>query len=86
MGGRTHDITSFRERVLKAIPSAPVARLSLQERSNRSQVALMTQEVGLFLFVGPEFDGKGQGIHCLSMAAYEGTPEINVLQIMFFRL
>jgi hypothetical protein len=46
----------------------------------------MAQEVSLFGAFAPEFDSEGEGMDGLSMAADEGTSEVNPLQIVLFGL
>lgn len=46
----------------------------------------MSQKIRLLCTFGPEFDGIGESVHCLPVASYEGSPEIDVLEIVFLRL
>lgn len=46
----------------------------------------MAQEVGLFLALGPEADGVGEGVHGLSMASNERAAKVDVFDLVFFRL
>lgn len=72
--------------LLEAIPAAPIARLAFQERAHCAQIALMSQEIRLFLAFGPEFDGVRKRVHGLSMAADEGAAKVDVLQVVLLGL
>ena len=46
----------------------------------------MTQEISLFVSFTPEFDGEGEGVDGLAVAADEAAAEVNVFEIVFFGL
>lgn len=74
------------DRPVKAIPTAPVGGLSSKERPHRTDVALMAEEVGLLLTLGPEADGIRESVHGLSVSADEGSAEVDVLDAVFLGL
>lgn len=70
--------------LIQTISAAPILRLASDEGAHGAQVALVAEEVCLFLALGPEADGVGKGVHCLAVAADEGAAEIDVFDFMFF--
>lgn len=46
----------------------------------------MTQEVRLLLSFRPEANGVGEGVHCLTVASDERASEVDVLDLVLFRL
>lgn len=72
--------------IVYTVPSAPVGRLSSNERAHCTEVSFMSQEVSLFFALGPESDSVGEGVHCLAVAADEGAAEVDVFYLVFFGL
>lgn len=75
-----------KRRVFHAVSSTPVLRLSFEKSADGAEIALVSQEICLFLALGPELDGIGEGVHRLAMAADKRPSEIYVLQSMLLRL
>ena len=73
-----------RQRLLKTIPSSPVAGLALYKSTDGTEVALVAEKVSLLGTLGPELDRVGQGTHCLMMAANERSAKVDILQLMLF--
>lgn len=46
----------------------------------------MAEEVSLLLAIAPELDGVRQRVHCLAVAADEGTAKVDVLEAVILRL
>lgn len=67
-------------------PSAPIRWLPLDERTDRAQVTLVTQEIRLLRPFAPEFDGEGQCVDRLLVAPDEGAAEVDPLEVVLFRL
>jgi hypothetical protein len=65
---------------LKAFPPPPIPRLPLQERANRTKIALVSQEVGLLSAFGPETNGIRQRVHRLRVAADERSTKVYARQ------
>lgn len=72
--------------LVDTIPPAPVLRLASNESTDGTEVALVAQEVGLLLALGPETDGVGECVHRLAVAPYEGSSKVNMLDLVLFRL
>jgi hypothetical protein len=75
-----------KRRIFHAISSTPVLGLSFEKSADCAEIALVSQKVCLFLALGPELDGIGEGVHSLAMATDKRAPEINVLQPVLLRL
>lgn len=61
----------------KALSTAPVLRLALQERANATQVSLVPEEIGLLGALGPEADSIRERVHRLSVAPNEGAAKVD---------
>lgn len=72
--------------LLKAIPPPPISRLPLEKGTDGAQIALVAQKIGALVAAGPEFDGVGERVHRLAVAADEGAAEVDVRQRVLFRL
>jgi len=46
----------------------------------------MAQEISLFVSFTPKFDGEGEGVNGLAVAADEAAAEVDVFEIVFFGL
>lgn len=72
--------------IIGAVATTPVDRLSTQECTHGTEIAFVAQEVGLFLALGPEPNGVGEGVHGLAVASNERAAKVDVFDLMFFRL
>ena len=63
---------------LKAPPSTPIVRLSLQEGSDGTQISFVAQKIRLRSTFTPEFDGIAECVHGLRVTSNEGATKINV--------
>lgn len=59
------------DHVVNTVSATPVLRLASDEGTNGAEVALVAQEIGLLLALGPEADGVGECVHRLAVAPDE---------------
>ena len=74
------------QKSLKTIPPPPIPGLPLQKRADGAQISLVAQEIRTFVPARPEFDGVGERVHGLTVAADEGAAEVYVLKRVLFGL
>jgi hypothetical protein len=72
--------------VIQTVSATPVLGLASNKRTDCAEIAFVTEEICLLLALGPEADGVGKGVHGLAVAADEGATEVDVLDLMLFRL
>ena len=72
--------------MFKAISSAPIPGLSLQESTHSAKVSFMSQKISLFGSFRPELDCVGQRVHRLMMTPNETSAKIDVLEVVLLGL
>jgi hypothetical protein len=72
--------------ILQAVPSPPVLRLPFQEGAHGPEIPFVSKKICLLCTFGPEFDSVGESIHCLPVASDEGSPKVNVFEVVLLRL
>lgn len=59
------------DHIINTVSATPVLRLASDEGTDSTKVALVAQEIGLLLALGPEADGIGESVHRLAVAPDE---------------
>ena len=72
--------------IFKAISSAPIPGLSLQESTHSAKVSFVSQKISLFGSFRPEFDRVGQRVHRLMMTPNETPAKVDVLELVLLGL